>query len=150
MGFYPKEKFSFMRLSFNEAERSHYFKPVVTRLLGSCSTCCGWSSSRCWCSPTMLTWGSPQYSPVKEHSYRHSISQTWHLEPMLSILTFWCGFGSRDPYLWQMDPDPYPTPDPSPFFSDFKDAKKLFFYLIFFLITHISSVLNLIFQKFGS
>jgi hypothetical protein len=31
-----------------------------------------------------------------------------------------------------MDPDP--TPDPTPFFIDFKDAKKIFC-LIFFLIT---------------
>jgi hypothetical protein len=32
-----------------------------------------------------------------------------------------------------MDPDP--ASDPTPFFSDFKDAKKLIFFLIFFLIT---------------
>jgi hypothetical protein len=37
-------------------------------------------------------------------------------------LTFWCGSGSADPHLWLMDPDP--TPDPTPFFRDFKDAKK--------------------------
>jgi hypothetical protein len=32
-----------------------------------------------------------------------------------------------------MDPDPdhAPTPDPTPFFSDFKDAKKLFFSILF-------------------
>ena len=29
-----------------------------------------------------------------------------------------------DPYLLLMDPDP--TPDPTPFFIDFKDAKKNF------------------------
>ncbi len=46
-------------------------------------------------------------------------------------VTFWCGSGSPDPYLWLMDPDP--TPDPNPFFIDFKDAKKKFPY--FFLIT---------------
>ena len=40
-----------------------------------------------------------------------------------------------DPYLWLMDPDPDPTPDLTPFFSDFKDAKKLFFFH-FFLITY--------------
>jgi hypothetical protein len=47
---------------------------------------------------------------------------------------FWCGSGSADPYLWLTDsaPDPDPTPD-TLFFSDFKDAKKKFF---FFLITY--------------
>ncbi len=39
--------------------------------------------------------------------------------------------GSPDPYLWLMDPDP--TPDPTPFFSDFKDAKKKYFFHIFLL-----------------
>jgi hypothetical protein len=34
---------------------------------------------------------------------------------------------------WLMDPDP--TPDPTSFFSDFKDAKKIFF-SFFFLITY--------------
>ncbi len=37
-------------------------------------------------------------------------------------VTFWCGSGSSDPYLWLMDPDP--TPDPTPFFIDCQDAKK--------------------------
>jgi hypothetical protein len=32
-----------------------------------------------------------------------------------------------------MDPDP--TPDPTPFFIDFKDAKKKDIFFIFFLIT---------------
>jgi len=34
------------------------------------------------------------------------------------------GSGSTDPYLWLTNPDP--TPDQTPFFSDFKDAKKTF------------------------
>ncbi len=33
-------------------------------------------------------------------------------------------------YLWLMDPDP--TPDPTPFFSNFKDAKKIIFFPHFF------------------
>ncbi len=45
---------------------------------------------------------------------------------------FWCGCGSADPYLWLMDP----APDPTPFFSDLEDAKKIIFFLIFFLITY--------------
>ncbi len=40
-------------------------------------------------------------------------------------VTFWCGSGSLDPYLWLMDPDP------PPFFSE--DAKQNYFFLhIFF------------------
>jgi hypothetical protein len=53
-------------------------------------------------------------------------------------VTFWCGSGFPDPYLYLMDtnpvPDPDPTPDPTPFSIDFKDAKKNFF-SYFFLIT---------------
>ncbi len=47
-------------------------------------------------------------------------------------MTFWCGPGSPDPYLWETDPDPsrYPTL----FFSDFKDGQKKIF--IYFLITY--------------
>ncbi len=33
-----------------------------------------------------------------------------------------------------MDPDQDPTPDPTPFFIEFKDAKKFFFHFLFFLI----------------
>ena len=61
-------------------------------------------------------------------------------------VTFWCESGSRstDPYLWLLDPDP--TPDPTPFFSDFKDAKKNYFFHIFsYNITAVtlSSVLKI-------
>jgi hypothetical protein len=47
----------------------------------------------------------------------------------LVSVTFWCasGFGSADPHLLLMDPDPIP------FFSDFKDAKKN---CQFFLLTY--------------
>ncbi len=52
--------------------------------------------------------------------------------PVLGSVTFWCGSGSGspDPYLWLIDLDPDPVP--APFFNDFKDVKKIFF----FLITH--------------
>ncbi len=41
-----------------------------------------------------------------------------------------------------MDPDP--TPDPTPFFRDFKDAKKIIFSPYYFLITYqLSSVLKI-------
>ncbi len=52
-------------------------------------------------------------------------------------VTFWCGSGSGspDPYLWLVDPDPAPgsdqTPDPTPFFINFKDAKKIIFFTFF-------------------
>ncbi len=63
---------------------------------------------------------------------------------MLWVVTCWRGSGSADPYLWLMDPDP--TPDPAPFFSDFKDERKLIF-STFFPLTHsqahsLSSVLK--------
>ncbi len=65
-------------------------------------------------------------------------------------VSFWCGSGSSDPYLWLMDPDPDPPLHPTPFFSDFKDAN---FFHIFFLqlqltLRHIVfSLTNLIFAK---
>ncbi len=40
-------------------------------------------------------------------------------------VTFWCGSGSADPHLWLKDPDP------TSFFSDFKDAKQIIFFLFF-------------------
>ncbi len=49
--------------------------------------------------------------------------------PCWGSVIFWCGSGSPDPYLWLIDPDP--TPDPTPFFSDFKDVKNLFFFIFF-------------------
>jgi hypothetical protein len=51
------------------------------------------------------------------------------------------------------DPNPDPAPDLTPFFCDFKDAKKLIFY-IFFLITypqaHIVSLKFNFYQNFAS
>ncbi len=35
-----------------------------------------------------------------------------------------------------MDPDPDPTQDPTPFFSDFKDAKKIFIFFLSYLQAH--------------
>jgi hypothetical protein len=40
-------------------------------------------------------------------------------------------------------PDPDQTPDPIPFFSDFKDAKKLFYAILFFL-EHTTGTLSLV------
>ncbi len=54
----------------------------------------------------------------------HTANQRW------GSVTFLCGSGSPDPYLWLMDPDP------APFFRDFKDVKNNFFSFIFFLITY--------------
>ena len=43
-----------------------------------------------------------------------------------------CGSGEPDLHLLLMDPDPDPTLDPTPFFSEFKDATKIYFFHIFF------------------
>jgi hypothetical protein len=44
--------------------------------------------------------------------------------------------------------DPEPTPDPTPFFIDFKDAKKIFFSSYFVLICrHYISPLNTFVRK---
>ncbi len=47
-------------------------------------------------------------------------------------VTFCCGSGSPDPYLCLMDADP----DPTPFFSDFKDAKNIFFFFMFLFFSY--------------
>ncbi len=60
---------------------------------------------------------------ANEYWIRHILRQCW------GFVTFWCGSGSPDPYLWLMDPDP--TPNPTPFFSDFKDANKIISFHIF-------------------
>jgi hypothetical protein len=41
------------------------------------------------------------------------------------------------------DPDPDPTSNPTPFFSDFKDAQKIFFFCIFFLLTRKHIIFSL-------
>jgi hypothetical protein len=55
-----------------------------------------------------------------------TIFTTVPLDPIYTMqcwgsVTFWCGSGSPDQYLLLMDPDP------TPFFSDFKDAKIIFY-----------------------
>jgi hypothetical protein len=44
-----------------------------------------------------------------------------------------------------MDPDPDQTPDPTPFFSDFKDAKKIIFLLHIFSYNLPAGTLSSIF-----
>jgi hypothetical protein len=44
-----------------------------------------------------------------------------------------------------MDPDPDQTPDPTPFFRDFKDAKKLIFFLHIFSYNLPAGTLSSIF-----
>ncbi len=63
-----------------------------------------------------------------------------HCNQCRGSVTFWCGFGSPDPYLWLLDPDPHldPTPDLTLFFTDFKVATKKYFFPYFFLITSSS------------
>ncbi len=57
-------------------------------------------------------------------------------------VTFWCGSGSPDPYLWLMDPAPDPTPDPTYFFNDFKDAKNNIFFILFLIICQQAHLLQ--------
>ncbi len=61
-------------------------------------------------------------------------SQCW------GSVTFWCGSGSPDLYLWLMDPDS--TPDPTPFFIDFQDGKFFFHNFSYNLPTGTSSSFN--------
>ncbi len=72
---------------------------------------------------------------------------------MLGIHGIWCGSGlgsgSAEPCFWLMDTDPDPTPYPTPFFSDLKDAKKLFFSYLFLITSpqahYLQSLKNLFF-----
>ncbi len=88
--------------------------------------------------PCLITADS---NPGTKH-YLQLFSRSCHLVRELNgflqwwgSVTFWCGSGSADSYFWLMNPDLDPTPYPTPFFSDFKDAKKNFVF-IFFLITY--------------
>ncbi len=82
-----------------------------------------------------------QVEPCRQLTQGRVQAKQKHLSQCWGSVTFWCGSRSRspDPYLWLMDPDPVPdldpTPDSTPFFIDFKDAKKYFFSPYFFLIT---------------
>ncbi len=105
-------------------------------------SCCvdprGWasppSSRKCWRSTSStsasvyLTLRDSQGNrdQMKRKTEQLSKKKCW------GFVTFWCGSGSADPYLWLTDPNR--TPDPTLFFSDFKDAKKLFFSSYFFLL----------------
>ncbi len=62
-------------------------------------------------------------------------------------MTFWCGSGSSDLYLWLMDPDP--TSDPTCFFDDFKDAKRIFFHILFLQLAHRNIIFLLKNLKFS-
>jgi hypothetical protein len=64
-----------------------------------------------------------------QYSLKSSVEDPWHFVP------------DADPYLWLTDPDP------TPFFSDFKEAKKKFFLHIFSYnlpTGTLSSVFNLL------
>ncbi len=75
---------------------------------------------RCRLSCPMMPYSWPTWPYARWDQKHNTFSQCW------GSVTFWCGSGSADLYLWPTDlaPDPDPTPDPTPFFSDFKDAKK--------------------------
>jgi hypothetical protein len=48
---------------------------------------------------------------------------------------FWYGFGSGDPYIWLMDPDP--DADPAIFVSALQDANKFFLLITFWRYIYI-------------
>ncbi len=78
----------------------HFFLPLVRTKSGHIMASWTFATDTTWSSTKVLTkqcWGS---------------------------VTFWWGSGSSDSYLWLMDPNP--IPDATPFFSDFKDAKRIF------------------------
>jgi len=52
----------------------------------------------------------------------HTTKQCW------GSVTFWCGSGSTDVYLWLMDPDP------TPFISDLRGCKKIFFFIVCLIV----------------
>ncbi len=74
-------------------------------------------------------------------------SVTWN-SPLADLKTGKTG-SVGDP--WHFGADPDPTPDPTPFFSDFKDVKKIIFFIFFSYNLPKgtwSSGLNFIFVKF--
>jgi hypothetical protein len=121
----------FDKLRYNPLQ--FYDFSVLTLVAG---TRHAWSWTTCRSPPTCPTVLSViRYQIVQ---IRKKVTHRWQSENLcvLKVLfwrqcwgsvTFWCGSGSADPYLWLMDPDPYPTLDPTSFFSDFKDAKKNIF-----------------------
>ncbi len=74
--------------------------------------------------PNCLLWGSKcvNLTGERRNVKLFRVTQCW------GSVTFWCGSGSSDSYLWLMDPDlePASDPDPASFFRDFKDGKKKF------------------------
>ncbi len=57
---------------------------------------------------------------------RRSVLSVSSLIQQIRVGDLWHFGADPDPHLWLMDPDP--TPDPTPFFSAFKDAKKIPFF----------------------
>ncbi len=107
----------------------HYFSLIPCRHRRAWGP--GWAiwhyqSRHCCPAPTPPTCPTRPFSCYK---------QCWR------SVTFWCGSGSADPYLWLMDP--------IPFFGYFKEVEKLIFFPYFLLwLTHrhiIFSLKNLIF-----
>ncbi len=81
-----------------------------------------WIRIRNAVSVTWSVWLKPYFPVPGFHSWILIYFKECKMNQCWESMTFWCGSGSANPYLWLTNPDT--TPDPDPFFSDFKDAKK--------------------------
>jgi hypothetical protein len=99
--------------------------------------CVGSSASACTPARTCLN--------TQQVNFTFPVPVTTTVDQCWGSMTFWCGSGSPDPYLWLMDPDPDPdsAPDPCYFRHDVQDAnKKLIlkksFSAFYFLKVHLN------------
>ncbi len=80
---------------------------------------------------TILMLGSLREKLLQFLNFTKTILLVFDVLP--SFWTQCCGSVSADSYLWPTGPAPEPAsaPDTTPFFSDFKNAKKIFFIYCF-------------------
>jgi hypothetical protein len=79
-----------------------------------------WKKTSLYALKTLVFVKKPSLYALKTLNFKLTL-------PSLGVGDLW-HFGA-DQYLWLKDPDP--NPDPTPFFSDFKDAKNVFFAYFF-------------------
>jgi hypothetical protein len=130
-------RYNIMRVLFS-TKYPHQGREVAGFFFDEKTLVCGIvlvSPGTAWTSPpqhgilTWATWTGSMSCPSSPPGI-----QCW------GSVTFCCGSGSVDPYLWLTDPDP--TPDPTPFFSNFQDAKKKKNYFIFVVKFYFASIIS--------